>query len=136
MTFLSICTPPHSKAGELLLEVEIPSLPAGMTSAYLRLHRYQRPTLGVAVAARIDNDKIAEARLAVGCVGPKAQRLSRILEEKLGGVTLTDAGRIIAEEKKYLRDVLRPVDDLLGSAEYKIVYDRGDARRCVGGGRG
>ncbi len=43
------------ESGELLLEVEIPSLPAGMTSAYLRLHRYQRPTLGVAVAARIDN---------------------------------------------------------------------------------
>ena len=107
------------EAGELLLEVEIPSLPAGMTSAYLRLHRYQRPTLGVAVAVRIDNDNIAEARLAVGCIGPKAQRLVE-LEEKLGGVTLTDAGRIIAEEKKYLRDVLRPVDDLLGSAAYKL----------------
>jgi carbon-monoxide dehydrogenase medium subunit len=107
------------EAGELLLEVEIPSLPAGMTSTYLRLHRYQRPTLGVAVAVRIDNDKIAEARLAVGCIGPKSQRLVE-LEEKLGGVTLTDAGRIIAEEKKYLRDVLRPVDDLLGSAAYKL----------------
>ena len=45
------------EAGELLLEIEIPSLPAGMTSAYQRLHRYQRPTLGVAVAARIDNQK-------------------------------------------------------------------------------
>jgi carbon-monoxide dehydrogenase medium subunit len=107
------------QAGDLLLEVEIPSLPAGMSSAYLRLHRYQRPTLGVAVTVRIDNDKIAEARLAVGCVGPKAQRLVK-LEEKLGGVTLTDAGRIIAEEKKHLRDVLCPVDDLLGSAEYKL----------------
>ena len=107
------------EAGELLLEAEIPSLPTGMTSAYLRLHRYQRPTLGVAVAVRIDNDKIAKARLAVGCVGPKAQRLVE-LEEKFDGVTLTDAGRIIAEEKKYLRDVLRPVDDLLGSAEYKL----------------
>jgi carbon-monoxide dehydrogenase medium subunit len=112
------------QAGDLLLEVEIPSLPAGMSSAYLRLHRYQRPTLGVAVAVRIDNDKIAEARLAVGCVGPKAQRLVE-LEEKLGSVTLTDAGRIIAEEKRYLRDVLRPVDDLLGSAEYKL-YMTGD----------
>ncbi len=58
-------------AGELLLEVEIPALPAGMTSAYLRLHRYQRPTLGVAVAVRIDNQKIDEARLAVGCIGPR-----------------------------------------------------------------
>jgi carbon-monoxide dehydrogenase medium subunit len=111
-------------AGDLLIEVEIPSLPAGMSSAYLRLHRYQRPTLGVAVAVRNDNDKIAEARVAVGCVGPKAQRVVE-REEKLGSVTLTDAGRIIAEEKRYLRDVLRPVDDLLGSAEYKL-YMTGD----------
>ncbi|HYJ16547.1 MAG TPA: FAD binding domain-containing protein [Candidatus Limnocylindria bacterium] len=107
------------EAGELLLEVEIPSLPAGMTSAYQRLHRYQRPTLGVAVALRIDNEKVAEARLAVGCIGPKAQRLTA-LEEKVNGVPLTDTKRIFADQKKYLRDVLRPVDDLLGSVEYKL----------------
>ena len=35
-------------------------------------------------------------------------------------MTLTDTKRIFAEQKKYLRDVLRPVDDLLGSAEYKL----------------
>lgn len=107
------------EAGELLLEVEIPSLPAGMTSAYLRLHRYQRPTLGVAVAARIAEGIIADPRLAVGCIGPKAQRLTE-LEVKVNGVPLTDTKRIFAEQKKYLRDVLRPVDDLLGSVEYKL----------------
>jgi carbon-monoxide dehydrogenase medium subunit len=107
------------ESSELLLEVEVPSLPAGMTSTYLRLHRYQRPTLGVAVAARIDNQKISEARLAVGCIGPKAQRLTE-LEGKIHGVALTDTKRIFAEEKKYLRKILRPVDDLLGSAEYKL----------------
>jgi carbon-monoxide dehydrogenase medium subunit len=106
-------------AGELLLEVEIPSLPAGMTSAYLRLHRYQRPTLGVAVAVRFNDGIIDEARLAVGCIGPKAQRLT-VLEEKINGATLSDAKRIFAEEKKYLRGLLQPVDDLLGSAEYKL----------------
>jgi carbon-monoxide dehydrogenase medium subunit len=107
------------EAGDLLLEVEVPWLPDGMMSAYQRLHRYQRPTLGVAVAVRVDNEMIAEARLAVGCVGPKAQRLAE-LEGKLGGVTLADARKVVAEEKKYLRELLRPVDDLLGSAEYKL----------------
>jgi carbon-monoxide dehydrogenase medium subunit len=107
------------EAGELLLEVEIPSLPAGMSSAYLRLHRYQRPTLGVAVAARFTKGIIDEARLAVGCIGPKAQRLTE-LEKKFAGTPLGDAKRIIAEEKKYLRGLLQPVDDLLGSAEYKL----------------
>jgi aerobic carbon-monoxide dehydrogenase medium subunit len=111
------------EAGELLLEVEIPRLPAGMTSSYLRLHRYQRPTLGVAVAARITKGTIDEARLAVGCIGPKAQRLTE-LEKKIGGATLSDAKRIFAAEKNYLRDLLQPVDDLLGSADYKLYMDK------------
>jgi aerobic carbon-monoxide dehydrogenase medium subunit len=105
--------------GDLLLDVEIPSLPAGMRSAYLRLHRFQRPTLGVAVGARMNNGSVEEVRLAVGCVGPKAQRLTE-LETKLKGSKLSEAMRIMAGEKNYLRDLLRPVDDLLGSAEYKL----------------
>jgi len=107
------------EAGELLLEVEIPSLPAGMTSSYLRLHRYQRPTLGVAVAARITNGIMEEVRLAVGCIGPKAQRLTE-LEKKCAGTPLGDAKKILAEQKSYLRGLLQPVDDLLGGAEYKL----------------
>jgi carbon-monoxide dehydrogenase medium subunit len=105
--------------GELLLEVEIPRLPADMNSAYLRVHRYQRPTLGVAAAARFNNGIVAEARLAVGCVGPKPQRLAE-LEAKINGTKLSDAKRIVTEANTYLRDLLRPVDDLLGSAEYKL----------------
>ena len=106
-------------AGELLLEVEIPSLPVGMSSAYLRLHRYQRPTLGAAAAARITNGIIDEARLAVGCIGPRAQRLTE-LEGKIKGARLSEARKIFAAEKKYLRGLFQPVDDLLGSAEYKL----------------
>lgn len=109
--------------GELLLVVHIPALPAGMKSAYLRLQRYQRPTLGVAVGARVRNGAVEEVRLAVGCVGPKAQRLSE-LETKMKATKLTDAKRILADEKNYLRKLLRPVDDLLGSAEYKLYMTR------------
>jgi CO/xanthine dehydrogenase FAD-binding subunit len=105
--------------GDLLIEVEVPPLPTGMRSAYLRLHRYQRPTLGVAGGARVNNGVIEEIRLAVGCVGPKAQRLTE-LEAKVEGTKLTDAKRVLAEQKTNLRDLLRPVDDLLGSAEYKL----------------
>jgi CO/xanthine dehydrogenase FAD-binding subunit len=94
-------------------------LPSGMISAYLRLHRFQRPTLGVAVAVKMNDGTIAESRLAVGCIGPKAQRLGEV-EAKLNGSSLSDAKRIFAEQKNYLRDVLRPVDDLLGSADYKL----------------
>jgi carbon-monoxide dehydrogenase medium subunit len=115
--------------GDLLLEIEIPALPAGMKSAYLRLQRYQRPTLGVAVGARVNGEVFEEVRLAVGCVGPKAQRLTE-LETRMKATKLTDAKRILAEETNYLRTLLRPVDDLLGSAEYKLYMTRvmlGDA---------
>ncbi|HTF92269.1 MAG TPA: FAD binding domain-containing protein, partial [Verrucomicrobiae bacterium] len=104
---------------DLLLDVEIPALPVGMKTTYLRLHRYQRPTLGVAVGARMSNAAVEEVRLAVGCVGPKALRLTE-LETKITGTKPGDVKQIVAEAKEYLRDVLRPVDDLLGSAAYKL----------------
>jgi carbon-monoxide dehydrogenase medium subunit len=104
---------------ELLLEVQIPPLPAGMQSAYLRLHRYQRPTLGVAAAVKTNGGVIEKSRLAVGCVGPKAQRL-RDIEQKIQGVTCSEAAKIIAEQKNHVRQLLRPVDDLLGGSEYKL----------------
>jgi CO/xanthine dehydrogenase FAD-binding subunit len=90
-----------------------------MKSAYLRLHRFQRPTLGVAAAVKMTDGVISESRLAVGCVGPKAQRLAA-LEPKINGSSINDAKRIFAEQKNHLRDLLQPVDDLLGSAEYKL----------------
>jgi aerobic carbon-monoxide dehydrogenase medium subunit len=104
---------------ELLLEVHVPSLPVGMRSCYLRLHRQQRPTLGVAVAVKLVNGLFEEARIAVGCIGPRAQRTPEI-EEKVRGAKLSELEKILTEQKTYLRELLRPVDDLLGSAEYKL----------------
>src|ERR1041384_887577 len=104
-------------ADDLLIDIEIPRLPIKMKSAYRRLHRYQRPTLGVAVGAQMSNGRISANRLAVGCIGPKPERLTE-LENKLNGAQPEDIGRLVSEGKTYLRDLLRPVDDLLGSAEY------------------
>jgi aerobic carbon-monoxide dehydrogenase medium subunit len=107
------------RPNEILSAVHIPHLPDGMRSAYLRLHRYQRPTLGVAAAVSITDNAIAECRLAVGCAGPKPLRLTQ-LEAKFEGEKASDAKTIVTENKNHLRDLLRPVDDLLGSAEYKL----------------
>ena len=105
--------------GELLLEVEVPKLPEGMGSAYLRLHRYQRPTLGIAAGVSTTNEIIKDVRLAVGCVGPKAERLTE-LETKIKGTKVHEAKRLVRDERDYLRGLLQPVDDLLGSADYKL----------------
>src|SRR5262245_55819972 len=105
--------------GQLPQKVFVSPLPVGWSAAYLRVHRYQRPTLNVAVAAKLQNDAVEDARLAVGCVGPKPLRLSE-LEAKIRGEKLDGAKRICADSKQYLKDRLEPVDDLLGSADYKI----------------
>jgi aerobic carbon-monoxide dehydrogenase medium subunit len=105
--------------GELLQKVFVAPLPVGWGAAYLRVHRYQRPTLNVAVAAKLQNGAVEDTRLAVGCLGPKPQRLSE-LEAKIRGETLDGAKQIFADSKRYLKDQLKPVDDLLGSADYKI----------------
>lgn len=107
------------KPHEVLTELQIPPLPRGMGSAYLRLHRYQRPTLGAAVAVRVVDGTIAACRLAIGCVGPKPLRLHD-LEDQLKGQNVSDAQQIVSDNREPLRQLLRPVDDLLGSSDYKI----------------
>jgi aerobic carbon-monoxide dehydrogenase medium subunit len=104
---------------ELLVSIDVPCLPAKFGSSYLRIHRLQRPTLTVGVAASRGNGAIEEVRLAVGCVGPMALRLTD-LEAKIRGVVPSDSRKIIRESKAYLKKTLEPIDDLLGSAEYKV----------------
>ncbi len=104
---------------ELFTKVQVSSLPAGWGHAYLRIERYHRPTLNVAAAAKLHGERIDGLRLAVGCVGPKAIRL-REQESKIQGLSLDDAARVLSEAKPYLTEKLQPVDDLLGSADYKI----------------
>jgi len=71
------------------------------------------------VAAARRDGATEDVRLAVGCVGPKALRLTE-LEAKIRHSDPTDSHKIIKEAKPYLRNLLEPIDDLLGSAEYKI----------------
>jgi len=103
---------------ELLVEIEVPRLPSGWTAAFARTERFYRPTANAAVAIDLRAGAIAGARLAVGCVGPTAMRLPQ-LESELAGLTPAEAGRRVMDARAYLSRQLDPVDDLLGSAEYK-----------------
>lgn len=108
---------------ELLVEVEVPLLPGGWSSSYLRIQRLERPMLGVAAAARLSQGRFDGVRLAVGCIGPQPLRLT-LLEQKLMRTTLDEAGKVVAESVPYLKETLEPVDDLLGSIEYKLYIAR------------
>ena len=104
---------------ELLTGVDMPALPDGVRAGYQRIERYERPSLGVAAAAALRDGRLADVRLAVGCIGPKPVRL-RDLEAKLEGLSPAEAQSVIQGEQPALRDVLEPVDDIHGSADYKI----------------
>ena len=104
---------------ELLVSVDVPCLPAHFGSCYLRIHRLQRPTLTVAAATSLRSGAIEDVRLAVGCVGPTALRLSD-LEAKIRGSDPETCRKIVRESKIYLMKILEPIEDLLGSVEYKV----------------
>ena len=57
------------------------------------------------------------------CLRPRALR-PRELEDKLKGLPRADAPRVIAEAGPYLSELLEPVSDLLGAADYKIHVTR------------
>ncbi len=127
---------------EVLVELRVTPAPAGWRSAYLRFEQFYRPTLNVALSALVAEGIVREARLVVGCVGRTAKRL-RDLETRLRGSSVADAIRIVHESKADLTETLDPVDDLLGSAEFKIhlttVHLADGLRRvgaAIGGSRG
>ncbi|MCL0044304.1 xanthine dehydrogenase family protein subunit M [Dehalococcoidia bacterium] len=103
---------------DVLKEVEVDPLNDETRGAYIRVARFERPSLGVAVAAGLQGSHLTGVRLAVGCVGPVPIRL-RELEAKVEGASLNEGQRVIREARDHLCDVLEPVEDLHGSVEYK-----------------
>ena len=77
--------------GEVLTEITVPRLPAGMTGAYQKFGLHARPTVGVGVALRMDDAQgvVTEARVSVGSAGPKPVRVPQA-EEALTGKTAAE----------------------------------------------
>jgi len=93
---------------EILTEVRVPS---GWNSTYWKLRRrgsFDFPILGVAAAVRLDNEVIADARLALGAVASRP-----FLVEKAGaflkGKKLTD--EVIAEAAGMVANRAKPMDN-------------------------
>jgi aerobic carbon-monoxide dehydrogenase medium subunit len=109
-------------ADELLLEIDVPALPAGAGAAYQKFAFFERPSVGVGAVLipSAEGAGVGEARLAVGCVGPVPRRVADA-ERVLAGVPLRRAAfeRAAAEAADAVRRACDPVDDLYGSADYK-----------------
>ena len=122
---------------ELMVGIRVGPLPQGVAGAYLRMARFERPSLSVAVAAGERDGRLHTLRLAVGCAGPVPMRL-RELEARLEGTSLEEGQRLVQESGEYLQEVLDPVEDLHGSVAYKtylagVLLGRGLAQAVVAG---
>jgi aerobic carbon-monoxide dehydrogenase medium subunit len=117
-----------SRASDELLESVTLTPWAGDTAAaYVKFGVHERPTLAVATTLRLDGtvgagrgggERIVDARVAVGCVGPTPVRLAAA-EARLTGASiddLEDAARAASDIAAAQAD---PADDLYGSADYK-----------------
>ena len=116
---------------EILTSVRLSPWPQGTAGAYLKFGVYERPTLGVALAVTVSPaGKVSEARLAVGCVGPRPRRFPDVEQRMIGGTAtdLADAAKPLADATAEAVDT---VADLHGSADYKCEMTRVFVRRAV-----
>jgi len=116
---------------EIVTSVRLRPWPRGTVGAYLKFGVYERPTLGVALAVTMSPaGRASEARLAVGCVGPRPKRLPDVEQDMIGGTAedLADAAKPLADAAA---EVVETLADLHGSADYKREMTRVFVRRAV-----
>src|SRR5262249_12050424 len=78
----------------------------------------ERPSVGVGVAAILDDGHIADARIAVGCVGPVPRRM-REAEARLRGTAIAASAAALTEAGRIAARAADAITDLHGSAEYR-----------------
>lgn len=120
------------RSGEVLTEVNIPAIPAGAGAAYLKfLPRTADDYATVAAAAVITpgpGNVCQEARIALGAVGTTAVHATGA-EDALRGQPLTD--EVIRAAAATVKDVVDPLEDYRGSADYKREMAEVFTRRAI-----
>jgi aerobic carbon-monoxide dehydrogenase medium subunit len=107
---------------ELLACVRLAPLPSG-AAAYVKFGVHERPTLGIAVALGLNGDgreaaRIQDARIAVGCVGPRPARVA-VAEARLREVAVDQVDDVVGAVGDAAAEGVDPADDMHGSADYK-----------------
>ncbi len=106
--------------GELVSAVRLPASPPGAVSVYEKFARVEGDfaTVSVAVVAVVDGGVCSTIRIGLGGVGPTPVRAPGA-EAALVGTTLDGAS--IAAAAEILVEACDPIDDVRGSAEYRLM---------------
>ena len=105
--------------GELITEIRIPVPSKNSGSAYKRIGRRQAFTLSVVSAAaylQVEDDICVDAGFAFGSVAMTPLRVPEV-EELLKGKELSVEN--IKEASEAVRDYVKPITDVRGTAEYR-----------------
>ncbi len=105
---------------ELLTSVRLTPWPGRAAAAYVKFGLYERPTLGIALALLLEDGgaRVAEARIAIGCVNPRPARVPGA-EARLRGCPVGDLEEVSGAVAELSAASADPADDLHGSADYK-----------------
>ncbi len=107
--------------GEIVTAVLVPKLPDNAASAFLKLGARRYLVISIVMIGIVlapDGDTVGDARVAVGACSPVTRRLPA-LEEALNGRPLD--GRLgAAVSAEAVETVLSPIDDVRGSAGYRL----------------
>jgi carbon-monoxide dehydrogenase medium subunit len=103
---------------EMLTDIDIPKLPDNFRGSYLRFCPGEWPIVTVALLTRWADGACAEARLGLGCVGPRPIRVDEFEKAVRGksGDELAAKADGLAGIAAQISD---PLADLWGSVEYK-----------------
>jgi carbon-monoxide dehydrogenase medium subunit len=123
---------------EVMTAILVPPRPLRSGSAYVRFGFLERPTLGVAalVALEEDGETVAEARIAVGAVGPRPERAEAaelaLVGVEVGGASWARAAGLAAAETS---ETCTVSDEPHVSEEYKRHLVAVHVRRALEAGK-
>jgi aerobic carbon-monoxide dehydrogenase medium subunit len=104
--------------GEVLTAVLVPALAPGTAIAHRKFVLHERPAITVTCQLRLEDERLADVRLAVGSAGVVAARASDA-EGLLTGTSAAELDRTLEEAGALAADTADPVEDANGSVEYK-----------------
>jgi carbon-monoxide dehydrogenase medium subunit len=105
---------------EVLTEIQVPIPGANSGAAYLKFGYLERPSVGVAIALKLNQGEksLADVKIAVGCAGPAPKRVIEA-EAMLRGKSIEEAQGAIAQAGVVAARAAQAISDLHGSQEYK-----------------
>lgn len=117
--------------GEVLATVVVPALGPGEAMAHRRFAVHERPSATVSAWVHVRDGRIADARVAAGCVGVVPVASAAAGEALIGQPAHAISAAALAAMGHALADAAEPVTDRNGAHDYKRALVVELAERCV-----